>query len=310
MMKSIIIHASGAKEAVSEAASELATAQAVEDAVDDFKSVLSKLFNLDREHMINTMINLGIKIIVILLIWFIGRKIIDLIILMYDKAAKRHKTDVSVHMFLRMIIKYALLLLLIVIILNYLDIGTASLTALIASCGVAVGLALQGSLSNFAGSIVLLAMKPFSIGDYIITSEGEGTVKIIGLIYTTLTTFENQEIHIPNGKLADSVINNRTVNEELVLRIRCSAAYGSDADQAIKVLTDLLKEGPYTVAGRPIDVFVDSLDADGMMIEGRCNVKTNDYWPARRYYTKEIKRLYQENGIEIPFPQVDVHMKD
>lgn len=308
MLNSLILHAEGAKEVVSEAAAELATAQAVEDVVDETKHFIEKLLNINKGSLISFSVDLAVKAFVILLIWIIGGKIINLIIMIYDWEGKRHKTDVSVHLFLRIIIKYALLLFLIILILNYLDIGTASLTALIASAGVAVGLALQGSLSNFAGSIVLLAMKPFSIGDYIITSEGEGTVKIIGLVYTTLTTFDNQEIHIPNGKLADSVINNRTVNSELVLRIRCAVAYRSDTDQAISILSEMLKAGSYTIQDRPIDVFVDSLDDSGITIEGRCNVKTPDYWPARRLYTKEIKRLYEENGIEIPFPQMDVHV--
>lgn len=282
---------------------------ALKDVADAAENVGDTLIHFNIQDYIPTVLNLGLKILVILLIWFIGKKLTAFVIRFFEKSAERHGLDLSVSSFVSILIKWAMYFLIACTILNYLNIGTTSLVAVLGSAGLAIGLALQGSLTNFAGSVILLVMKPFGIGDYIVSPQGEGTVKLIGLIYTTLTTVDNKEIHIPNGSLANSNITNVSANPTRVVMVKVGISYDSDLKKAKNLLSKLLETCEYRIADTDIKVFVSDLGASSVDLEGRCTVAAENYWTATWFLREEIKLIYDREGIEIPFAQVDVRMK-
>ncbi|MCI7098668.1 MAG: mechanosensitive ion channel [Lachnospiraceae bacterium] len=268
-----------------------------------------KLISFDLSSMIPGIINFGVKLLVVFLIWFIGKKLTNLVLRFFEKTAEFNKFDISVTKFLSILIRWIMYFIIACMILNYLNIGTASLIAVLGSAGLAIGMSLQGSLSNFAGSVIILVMKPFHVGDYIVAPAGEGTVKVIGLIYTTLTTVDNREIHIPNGTLSNSNITNVSINPTRLASVKVGISYNADIKKAKELIEDMLRNCEYILPDTEIKVFVSNLGASSVDLEGRCTVATENYWPATWYFTERIKEIFDAEGIEIPFSQLDVHMK-
>lgn len=268
-----------------------------------------KLISFDLSSMIPGLINFSVKLLVVFLIWFIGKKLTNLVLRFFEKTAEFNKFDISVTKFLSILIRWIMYFIIACMILNYLNIGTASLIAVLGSAGLAIGMSLQGSLSNFAGSVIILVMKPFHVGDYIVAPAGEGTVKVIGLIYTTLTTVDNREIHIPNGTLSNSNITNVSINPTRLASVKVGISYNADIKKAKELIEDMLRNCEYILPDTEIKVFVSNLGASSVDLEGRCTVATENYWPATWYFTERIKEIFDAEGIEIPFSQLDVHMK-
>lgn len=273
------------------------------------EDVGKKLIDFDLSSFIPGLIDFGIKLLVIFLIWFVGKKLTGLVIKIFEKTAEFNKFDLSVTKFLTILIRWGMYFLIACTILNYLDIGTASLVAVLGSAGLAIGLALQGSMSNFAGSVLILVMKPFRVGDYIVTPAGEGTVKVIGLIYTTLTTLDNKEIHIPNGTLSNSNITNVSVNPTRLVRVKVGISYSSDIKKAKSLIENMMRNCEYVLPDSEFQIFVSNLGASSVDLEGRCTVSAENYWAATWYFAEQIKYIYDAEGIEIPFSQLDIHMK-
>lgn len=296
--------------AAGETAGELAEQlPALSDVADKAETVSKKLISFDFSSLIPGLIDFGIKLAVIVLIWFIGKKLTNLVLRIFEKTAEFNKFDISVTKFLMILIRWAMYFVIVCTILNYLNIGTASLIAVLGSAGLAIGLSLQGSLSNFAGSVIILLMKPFHVGDYIVTSAGEGTVKVIGLIYTTLTTVDNREIHIPNGTLSNSNITNVTINPTRLVCVKVGISYSSDIKKAKELIENMMRSCEYVLPDSDFKVFVSNLGSSSVDLEGRCTVSRENYWPATWYFAEQIKYIYDQEGIEIPFSQLDVHMK-
>lgn len=284
--------------------------EGLDEAVDHVEKLKDSVINFDISTMIPGIISFGIKLLVVVLIWFIGKKLTAFVLRIFEKTAEFNHFDLSVTKFLAILIRWGMYFVIVCTILNYLNIGTASLVAVLGSIGLAIGLSLQGSLSNFAGSVILLLMKPFKIGDYIITSAGEGTVKIIDLIYTTLVTVDNKEIHIPNGALSNSNITNVSASPTRMVSVKVGISYASDLKKAKELIEKMMRECEYALADSEFKVFVSSLAASSVDLEGRCTVASENYWPATWYFAEKIKMIYDEEGIEIPFSQLDVHVKN
>lgn len=250
-------------------------------------------------------------IILAVVVYFIGSRIIKFLMKTYDKWAERREVDEGVRQFLRSMVKAALYLLLVFIILTLFGVTTASVVAVLGSAGLTLGLALQGSLSNFAGGVIILIMKPFKVGDYIIedTHKNEGTVEEISLFYTRLATRDNQSVMIPNGILANSSMTNVTSNGKRRLDLSVGISYEADIRQAKEVLMQVVFAEACCLSEDEMLVFVSEL-ADSCIVMGiRVWVKTEDYWPARWRLLENIKYALDENGIEIPYPQMDVTLK-
>ncbi len=279
------------------------------EAAKEAEKVKNQLIDFEISDWIPGLIEFGIKLVIVILIWLIGKKVMKLVLRLFEKTAEYHHFDLSVTKFLAILIRWGMYLVIVCTILNYLDIGTASLVAVLGSAGLAIGMSLQGSLSNFAGSVILLVMKPFQVEDYIITSVGEGTVKIIGLIYTTLVTIDGKEVHIPNGTLANSNITNVSASPTRTVSLKVGISYQSDLKKAKTLMETMMRECKEVLPDSNLNVFVASLGDSSVNLEGRCCVAAENYWTVTWYFNERIKEIFDEEGIEIPYSQLDVHLR-
>ena len=251
-----------------------------------------------------------LKVILALIVYFIGTKLIGWLCKNLRKHLVKFGSDEAAKSFLLSGIKIGLHLILILTIAGNLGVDKTSVAALVGSAGVAISLALQGGLSNFAGGLIIMFLRPFSVGDYIIENgeKTEGTVQKIELYYTTLMTIDSRRIVIPNSVLTNDSITNVTAMEKRRLEIKVGISYDSDIKKAKKLLQHILQEDPGTKSDKDMIVFVDEL-ADSAVVMGlRVWVPTDKYWKTKWRLNEKIKESFDANGISIPYPQMDVHV--
>ncbi len=254
--------------------------------------------------------NLGLRIVLAVLVLLMGIQLIKLIRKVLKKALVKSKIDESAVRFIDSLTKYALYFLLIIIIASWMGVDAASIIAVLGSAGVAIGLAVQGSFSNFAGGVLLLILKPFSVGDYIKDGLGnEGIVKAIDVFYTQLVTPDNKTIVLPNGTLANGCITNFSECKMRRMDIAVSIAYDEDIRTAKKVLEKVLAEEKGVQENLEKLVFVEALAENGVTLNIRCWADNAEYWKVKWRLTENIKYALDDAGIKIPFTQVDVHVK-
>lgn len=284
------------------------TAAAAETAGDAVQEV-GRLTAYLQDH-IPDIIGFGLRVLFALLFFCVGRIVIGWIRKVVKRSLNRSKADKGVEQFVDSLLKFGLYFLLVFTIATKFGVDTASVAALIASGGVALGLALQGSLSNFAGGVLILLLKPFEVGDYIIedTNHNEGTVKEIQIFYTKLSTIDNKTIVIPNGILTNNSLTNMTVQPERRLNIKIGITYEADLKKAKKVIEKILAEDPYVMKDREITVFVDALADHAVVVGARGWVKNDEFWPTQWRLLEEIKLVLDQEEIEIAYPQMKVHM--
>ena len=260
------------------------------------------------EKYMDKAIEFGISMLIALVIFIIGKYVIKFILKFTKRLFDRSSIDDAVGNFINSLLRVILYGVLIIIICDKVGIQTTSFIALLTSAGLAIGLALQGSLANFAGGVLILIMKPFVLGDYIRTDLGEGEVINIDIFYTTLVTLENLKIKIPNGKLADVSITNVTGNDKRLIRIRVSIAYDSDIKLAREALTDLINSHKLVIDDEKNKVVVAELCDSHISLEVRAMTKIDDYWDAYFDINENIKNRLDSVGVVIPFNQLDVHL--
>lgn len=244
-----------------------------------------------------------------LVIFFVGRWLIEKFLSRVALLDNKTKIDPGVAKFVRSLVRVALWALLIYFIADFLGVPTASFVALLGSIGVTVGLALQGSLSNFAGGLILMFLHPFKTGDYIKTaSDIEGTVVEIGLFFTTLRMADNKIITIPNGNLSAGNIINYNVLPVRRLSTTVGIAYEADTVRAIELLTALIKSRKPLVNPEKALVYVKELGDSSVVLGLHYWVKTDDYWDEAWSINQAIKDVLDQNSIAIPFNQLDVHV--
>lgn len=244
-----------------------------------------------------------------LVIFFVGRWLIEKFLSRVALLDNKTKVDPGVAKFVRSLVRVALWALLIYFIADFLGVPTASFVALLGSIGVTVGLALQGSLSNFAGGLILMFLHPFKTGDYIKTaSDIEGTVVEIGLFFTTLRMADNKIITIPNGNLSAGNIINYNILPVRRLSTTVGIAYDADTARAIELLTALIKSRKPLVNPEKALVYVKELGDSSVVLGLHYWVKTDDYWDEAWSINQAIKDVLDQNGIAIPFNQLDVHV--
>ncbi|MGN0407497.1 MAG: mechanosensitive ion channel family protein [Bacteroides sp.] len=248
-------------------------------------------------------------IITALIVWVVGKKLIKYIIKLLERALGRSSLDAGVIKFSISLARFTGNVILAIMIVDILGFETTSLIAVLGSAGIAIGMSLQGSLSNFAGGILILLFKPFVIGDYIVSGGLEGTVTAIDLLYTKLITIDNKSVTIPNGTLSNSSIVNVGSQPVRRLDIQIGISYNSDIKKAKQLLTDVINAQDMVLKDREITVIVKSLDSSCITLETRNWVDTSDYWNLRFSLLEKYKEIFDENGIEIPFNQLDVHVK-
>ena len=248
------------------------------------------------------------NIIVSIIIFLIGRKLIGFLLKLLDKFLAKTSIDVGVSKFLLSAARTCMYAILIFMIVGQLGVNTASIVTVMGAAGLAISMSLQGSLSNVAGGILILLMKPFRVGDYVMTSFGDGTVQAIGLVYTTITTIDNRVLTVPNGTLSNSAVIDASMMPERRLDISVGISYDSDIRRAKEIMEEVYRSCPAVIADKGINVHVSSLGDSAVVIEAFGWVPGSEFLSSKWYVTEEIKLRFDEGGIKIPYPQMDVHL--
>lgn len=254
------------------------------------------------------LVPLGIKILVAILVLIIGRWVIKLLKNWMAKGLMSRHGDPTVHKFLSNLISVILNFILIIFIISILGVNTSSLVALLASAGLAIGMALSGTLQNFAGGVIIILFRPFKVGDFIAAQGQEGVVKEIQIFNTIILTMDNKVIHIPNGILSTGVMTIFTKEDTRRVDWTVSISYGDDYDKAKAALLRLCDEEPRILKDPAPFVEIGQLSDSSVDIKMRAWVKSPDYWLVFFAMNEKVYKTLPEEGLNFPFPQVQVHM--
>ena len=249
-------------------------------------------------------------VVLAIVVYVIGVRVIRVVISIVTKPMELRRVEKGVIQFTRSCLRILLYAALILIILQLFGVQTSSVAAAIASVGLTAGLALQGSLSNFAGGVLILLLHPFVVGDYIIedTHGNEGHVSEITIFYTKLRTPDNKIIVIPNGVLANNSLTNATMSDRRRIDLVVSIGYQDDIRKAKGILLDIAAVEDRCLSDEPVQVFVNDLGDSAVELGMRFWVATDDYWAVRWKTLEEIKNQFDAEGITIPYNQMDVHL--
>lgn len=240
----------------------------------------------------------------------IGLKVVGIFVKMLRKSLLRSSIEESVVGFLMSFIKIVGYILVFIMAAAIIGIEVTSFVTILGTASLAVGLALQGALSNLAGGVLILVLKPFQIGDYIIedNSKNEGTVISIDIFYTRLRTHDNRVVVIPNGILTNNSLTNLTDEKMRKLEVKISIAYHSDIKKVKEIVYDILAAESRILDNEPMNVFIDSFDESGMTLGIRAWVKTEDFWSTTWDLREAVKEAFDKNEIKIPYNRVEVDM--
>lgn len=256
-------------------------------------------------------ISFGLRLLLTIILFIVGSRLIKVVRKIVRRSMERTGADMGVIQFMDSLIKLLLYFLLIMFLADGIGVDTTSVMALVGSAGLTIGLAFQGSLSNFAGGVLILLIKPFKVGDYIIYTSGnlEGKVTKIEMFYTTLFTIDNKKVVIPNGTLSNSSLINVTAEDKRRIDITVGVSYTANLKLAKEVCLNLLAAQPAVLQDQNNMVVVDDLADSSVNLKICCWVSAEDYWSTRWELIEKIKLAFDENGIEIPFNQLDVNLK-
>ncbi len=278
-----------------------------------FAETINKVVNTDYHeffvNMANDAVWVAIKIAGALVIWFIGRWIIRRITAILDAAFNRRNVEASLRQFLHNMAKVVMTLLLILTVIQMLGVNVTSIVALFASATLAIGMALSGTMQNFAGGVMILLLKPYRVGDYISAQGQSGTVKSIMLFSTQILTTDNQTIYIPNSSISSAIIDNYSAAETRRVEISVGISYGDDVDVAREAILALAKADARILADPAPVVYVTALADSSVNLSARLWVKNEDYWSVFFEMNEKVYKVLPQKGINFPFPQMDVHLK-
>lgn len=243
------------------------------------------------------LLNLGKTILIALLVFFVGRKLIRVILRLLDRWMEKGNVEISVHKFVLSFGSVVLHILLLFSVAGILGVGTSSIVAIIGSAGLAIGLALQGSLSNFAGGILILLLKPFRVGDYIVSTGMEGTVQSIDIFYTHILTTDNKMVVIPNGILSNSSITNHSQEEFRLLVVDFMVSHDTDISRVREILMGQMEQEELICQNKPMGVYIDRLYPGRVKLVVKAWVKTERYWDERYRMLELIREQLEENEI-------------
>lgn len=288
--------------------------QTMEEQLKELESIASDELNMGLverylEELPDKLIRFGVRVLLALVVFFIGTQLIKLTRRILRKSFEKRNVDVGVSRFLDSLVKTALYILLLFMIASSFGLDATSVVALVGSAGVAIGLAVQGSLSNFAGGVLILLLKPFKIGDYIRDGAGnEGTVEEVQLFYTRLITPDRHIVVVPNGELSNSNILNMSTLTNRRMDIKVGISYDADIRKAKEVLLGVMEEDPGVLQEEEKRVFVDELGDSSVVLTLRCFSTNEDFWETKWRLVETVKYALDGAGIGIPYPQMDVHM--
>lgn len=268
---------------------------------------------IDWKQVLDTIINwctsTGIKLLIALLVMFLAFKIINFVTKKFYKHLQKKQVDATIARVSYGAIKLVLKVLVLICLVGYVGIETASLSAVVASLGVGISLAVQGTLSNFAGGVIIILMRPFKLGDYISSNGQEGTVEDIKLFYTHIVTGDNKVVYIPNGSLANNVIVNASAKETRRVEVIMSVSYATNLDFAKNIISGVCarNEAILTTPAPFIDINEFAASSIDLKVRAWCN--SGEYWNVYHYLLNEIKAEFDKNNIEVPFNTIDVNIK-
>ena len=289
---------------------EIAAADTLATANVDFMSVISGMSPDEIKQAITAFVlSLTIKLIKVLLIWFVGRWVLKRIVKLLIFILEKHIDNVSVRTFVISVVDVVVMILLILMIIGVLGIDTSSFVAIFASAGVAIGMALSGTLQNFAGGVMILLFRPFKVGDFIEAQGVAGTVKQIQIFNTIVHTGDNKVILLPNGAVSTGIINNYSREPKRRLDMVFSISYGNDFEKAKAVLQRLIAEDA-RVLKDPAEPFIvlGELAASSIDIIVRVWCNQSDYWAIKFDLNKKVYEVFPEEGLEFPFQTFTVNV--
>lgn len=282
----------------------------IENMADAVRQISETPFSMWFPELVRTyVVPLAIKIVVAIVVFFVGRWLIKLIKKGLTKMMLRGNTEPSLNSFIMSLISVLLTFFLVLAIVGILGVNTSSLVALLASAGLAIGMALSGTLQNFAGGVMIMLFRPFKVGDYILAQGLEGIVSEIQIFNTHLLTLDNKEIILPNGALSTGTMTVFSKQDTRRVDWVFSIAYGDDYDKAKKVLKRLCDEDKRIMDNPAVMIELIKLNNSSVDITVRAWVKTPDYWPVFFAMNENVYKTFAEEGLNIPFPQMDVHLK-
>lgn len=274
-------------------------------------SLLSAASVINVEKLLDRLLNYGIELgkslLAALVIYIVGRFIIKYIMRFVTSVMVKRKMEISVQTFLRSLLKIVLNLILAFAIISKLGVETTSFAALLASAGVAIGMALSGNLSNFAGGLIILVFKPFKVGDYIEAIGESGTVKEIQIFHTLIATVDNKMIYIPNGSLSSNAVTNYNKQETRRLEWVFGVEYGEDVQKVRAVLQRIIDADPRILTTPAPMIVLKTLNASSVDIMVRAWTKTENYWDVLFEVNELVYDTFNKEGIGFPFPQLTVH---
>jgi len=274
---------------------------------------IEKVMNLDiREFfmgMMGDLVWIGLKILLALAIYFIGRWIVRRIVRLLDAAFTRRNVDVSLRSFLRNTIRVIFMLLLILVVVQTLGVNVTSIIALFSAATLAIGMALSGTAQNFAGGVMILLMKPYRVGDFISAQGQSGTVREIKLFSTVITTGDNQTIYIPNNAIATAIIDNYSTAERRRVDWTVSISYGDDVDTARRAILEMLAADGRILRDPAPEVWVAALADSSVNLTVRAWTMNSNYWNVFFQNNEKFYKQLPEAGIRFPFPQMEVKVK-
>ena len=283
--------------------------EAATSAVGDIQTKVSDISST-LERIYPKLIDFGGKLLMAIIVYIIGSKVIKFAMKLSDKMMEKSKLDKGVQGFLKSVLKFLLYFVLLVVICGQVGIDTASVITLLGTAGLAFSLALQGSLSNFAGGILILVLKPFTVGDFINAQGFEGTVEKIDIFYTTLLTLDNKAVVLPNGTLSNGSIINVTREPMRRLDVKVPIDYSNDIKKATDVLTKVLEKEELRVKEKPVEVIVVEFGDDAIILEIHSWFLKENFAAYRSAVLTDVKKAFDENGLTIPFKQLVVHSSD
>lgn len=277
-----------------------------------FVEAVTKIANTDYRQLLIDLANeamwIGLKIVLALLVWWVGRWLIRKVLVMLEKLFLRKNIEHSLRLFLHNLVNTVLVLLLILTVVQMLGVNVTSILALFASATLAIGMALSGTMQNFAGGVMILLLKPYRVGDYISAQGQSGTVKEIQLFSTCIETPDKQTIYIPNSSISTAIIDNYSTSDLRRADITVSIAYGDDVDVARAEIMALIKADERILTEPAPVVIVSALAESSVNLAVRMWVRNGDYWGVIGDMNERIYKVLPTKGINFPFPQLDVHV--
>ena len=254
----------------------------------------------------------AVEVLLAIMIFFVGIKAAKLIVKLLKRIFDRKNVEKTVAHFTLSLVRWTIYVITFIVSISVVGIQVTSLVTLLGSAGITVGFALQGSLGNLAGGILILLVKPFKVGDYILENQSktEGVVESIDIFYTKLRTIEDKIVVIPNGTLTNNSVVNYTALEKRILLLNVGVAYDSDLDKVRETIKRVLEEDSRIMSSEKMVIYVDSYDSSAIKFGLRAYVSNEDYWPCRWDVLENIKKAFDKEGIVIPFAQVVVHDAD